>query len=635
MSADLTNTPQYATENSRRLESSLPAKTPDHLRLHFGSIDTIHDQAMDSSWKDFQTLQFIKERQFKGSAHKSECESSCYFDLDYFSGLILDGNWEKVEMYLLRFLENGDSELSRPILNLIRMLKHCQDLKETSKEELDEIQAARLKLVNYMKDALPRILISQSSSWQHSGCPDPAPQPPEHRCIGGQVSQITPNMQDSGSESAPPQRRTTRTAQISLGAVTRTIPSNDPVAINYSNTGQSATEVQRARRGFPTSVAQTLDQSSSITTMDFNPVHSTILLVGTLVGDIALWEVDSGKVALRPPQPWDTESLSPELLLAFEEASISVCRVRWNQDGTLFGVAYSKHIIQLYSCPGTGKIVRHKEINAHIGSVYDLVFAGKLLFTCGSDILIKVWDLAANCQLVWVIQGCPAYSLCPVVRGDTRFLISHSFDGQLKVWSQHRASPACLFRSWKCTTKSYIPDSKRLFTSGTDEHGKAYIVEWQVRNGERKVKRSFRGLNEYSGHLHFDLNKNSILAAGYNHQIKFWDIDNGNPLGVSIADGNLPDVPLIKFNKDGSLLAVTAKNNRINILASRDGMQLLETRKVPHRAASEITANTSSKRPVHEICDEISPYPFALIPANDDIMNNNGVETGWQYSGGD
>lgn len=63
-----------------------------------------------------------------------------------------------------------------------------------------------------------------------------------------------------------------------VGAVTRTIPSNDPVAINYSNTGQSATEVQRARRGFPTSVAQTLDQSSSITTMDFNPVHSTILL---------------------------------------------------------------------------------------------------------------------------------------------------------------------------------------------------------------------------------------------------------------------------------------------------------------------------------------------------------------------
>lgn len=38
------------------------------------------------------------------------------------------------------------------------------------------------------------------------------------------------------------------------------------------------------------------------------------------------------------------------------------------------------------------------------------------------------------------------------------------------------------------------------------------------------------------------------------------------------------------------------------------------------------------QRPVHEICDEISPYPF---PANDDIMSNNGVETGWQYSGGD
>lgn len=95
------------------------------------------------------------------------------------------------------------------------------------------------------------------------------------------------------------------------------------------------------------------------------------------------------------------------------------------------------------------------------------------------------------------------------------------------------------FPSWLTQLRPRYSNS-RLFTSGTDEHGKPFIVEWRVRNGERKVKRAFRGLHGCSGMLHFDLNKNCILAAGYNHQIRFWDINNGSLLGVSIADGNLP-----------------------------------------------------------------------------------------------
>ncbi|KAK1382894.1 hypothetical protein POM88_020629 [Heracleum sosnowskyi] len=561
-------------------------------------------RAMDPARKDcvFQTLQ--EERQFKGAAQNRPK----YFNLNDFLGLILDGNWENIEAYLSHLPQLGDNEVSRQIYTLIRLHKHCKDLKETPKKELDEIQAAQKKLVNYIL------------SWCHSRYPVAAPRPeflslcPDQKCSSDQnVSQIAPNMQDSVSASAAPQRRTTRTARRSLGAVTNMIPSNAPFRINYSSTGQSASKVQRARSEFPASVARTLDQSSSIASMDFNPVHSTKLLVGTVCGDVALWEVDSGKMTLRPFQLWDTESLSPELLSAFEKPSISVCCVRWNEDGTSFGVAYSKHIIQLFSYPGSDKIVRHKEINAHVGSVNDLVFASKLLITCGSDRRIKVWDLEAKFQLRWLIEGCeaPVYSLCPVVCDHIRFLISHSLDGEMKVrrYDQHTASSACVFRSWKCTTKSYTGDSKRLFTSGTDEHGKPYIVEWQVRNGEREVKRAFQGLHECSGQLHFDL-KNCILAAGYNHQIRFWDIDNGSLLGVSIADGDLPDVPLIKFNKDGNLLAVTAKNNGIQILASRDGMQVLQTRKVPQLPASEIAADTSYKRSVQQICDEISPQLF-------------------------
>ncbi|KAE8699401.1 Transducin family protein / WD-40 repeat family protein isoform 5 [Hibiscus syriacus] len=54
-------------------------------------------------------------------------------------------------------------------------------------------------------------------------------------------------------------------------------------------------------------------------------------------------------------------------------------------------------------------------------------------------------------------------------------------------------------------------------------------------------------------------------------------MDNDQPLTSIDADGVLPASPRIRFNKDGSLLAVSAKDNGIKVLANSDGMRLLRT----------------------------------------------------------
>lgn len=51
--------------------------------------------------------------------------------------------------------------------------------------------------------------------------------------------------------------------------------------------------------------------------------------------------------------------------------------------------------------------------------------------------------------------------------------------------------------------------------------------------------------------------------------------------------------PLINFNMEGNLLAVSTNDNRIKILATSDGMKLLHT--VHDLGASRIAANSVAK----------------------------------------
>ncbi|XLR22983.1 hypothetical protein S83_050883, partial [Arachis hypogaea] len=88
----------------------------------------------------------------------------------------------------------------------------------------------------------------------------------------------------------------------------------------------------------PKTIMRTLNQDSSPMSMDFHPVQQTILLVGTNVGDIALWEAALVK-----------------------DPGVSVNRVIWSPDGALFGVAYARYIVQIYSYHGGDEVRQHLE----------------------------------------------------------------------------------------------------------------------------------------------------------------------------------------------------------------------------------------------------------------------------------
>ncbi|XP_019150616.1 PREDICTED: topless-related protein 4-like [Ipomoea nil] len=335
----------------------------------------------------------------------------------------------------------------------------------------------------------------------------------------------------------------------------------------------------------PKAVVMTLNPGSAVKSMDFHPVQQILLLVGTSVGEIMIWELGSKeRLSHRSFKVWDLAQCSVALQAAMKnDYTASINRVLWSPDGPLFGIAYSKHIVQIYSYHGGDDLRNHLEIEAHAGSVNDIAFSypNKQLsiITCGEDKLIKVWDAVTGAkQYTFEGHEAPVYSVCPHHKENIQFIFSLAVDGKIKAWLYDNLGSRVDYDApgHSSTTMAYSTDGTRLFSCGTNKDGDSYLVEWNESDGA--VKRTYVGLGKCAvGIVQFDTTKNRFLAAGDEFTIKFWDMDNVNLLTTTDADGGLPASPCLRFNKEGILLAVSTSENGIKILANADGARLLRT----------------------------------------------------------
>ncbi|PWA36116.1 LIS1 homology motif protein [Artemisia annua] len=365
----------------------------------------------------------------------------------------------------------------------------------------------------------------------------------------------------------------------------------------------------------PKTVVRNLNQGSNVMCMDFHPQQQTMLLVGTNVGDISIWEVGSReKVVHKPFKVWDISVLSmPFQTTLVKDAAISVTRCIWGPDGSILGVAFSKHIIQIYTYNPSGELRQHLEIDAHVGAVNDIAFAHPnkqlCIVTCGDDKTIKVWDaVAGRKQYTFEGHEAPVYSVCPHYKEQIQFIFSTAIDGKIKAWLYDclgsRVDYDAPGRS--CTTMAYSADGIRLFSCGTSKEGEAHLVEWNESEGA--IKREYSGFRKRSmGVVQFDTTRNRFLAAGDEFQIKFWDMDSTNLLTVTDADDGLPARPKLRFNKEGSLLAVTTSDNGFKILANGDGQRML--RMLESRAYEGSRAFSDTVKP--SIAGQLGPIPNA------------------------
>ena len=98
-------------------------------------------------------------------------------------------------------------------------------------------------------------------------------------------------------------------------------------------------------------------------------------------------------------------------------------------------------------------------------------------------------------------------------------------------------------------------------------------MEWSESEGS--VNRTYLGLGKRSvGVVQFETTRNRFLAAGDEFSVKFWDMDNVNPLFTVDAEGGLPVIVVqflvfslpLQFMNSTFLLAVWILSNFSRLL---------------------------------------------------------------------
>ncbi|XP_073055232.1 topless-related protein 1-like isoform X2 [Primulina eburnea] len=483
----------------------------------------------------------------------------------------------------------------------------------------------RTKFPQYSKSRLRR-LINQSLNWQHIHCSNPHPQPlidtlfTDHRCPGPDDAQNQSNEEISLSPmymSATANLSLATESIISAGTINLENLSNqedskdchdaskiistknhDEVMSNSISRNDYQNAAKELPVDFPKSVRRILDMGSQPTSMDFHPFQDTLLLVGTNVADIEIWDV-SGAEQLFKRQFVVREDME-------NNPSISVNRILWNPDGTSFGVAYSERMIRLYSYHKNGNYAENQlEIDAHVGSVNDIAFSKPydrlVAISCGDDKLIQVWDAVTGAKhYTFEGHGSPVYSICPHMRENIPFLMSISTSGEIKAWLFDKLGSRVTYAApGLCSMKmAYSTDGKRLFSCGVNRNGEPYIVEWNEAEGV--IVRNYLGLCKF--HLDmvtFATCSNKFLVAGDDHKIKIWDVNKSEILASIEADGGLPESPYVCFNKKGTLLAVFSDKYQIKILANDHGFKLLEDSAAGSDYSTRCIAETFGKLSVN------------------------------------
>ncbi|KAJ0079412.1 hypothetical protein Patl1_24411 [Pistacia atlantica] len=199
------------------------------------------------------------------------------------------------------------------------------------------------------------------------------------------------------------------------------------------------------------------------------------------------------------------------------------------------------------------------QIDAHVGGVNDIAFAHPnkqlCIFTCGDDKTIKVWDVVAGGrQYTFEGHEAPVHS----------FILSTAIDGKIKAWLYDGLGSRVEYDApghW-CTMMAYSEDGTRLFSCGTSKEGESHLVEWNESEGAIKRISGFRKCS----------------------------------LGAS---------PRLRFNKEGSLLAVTTSDNGIKILANSDGLRLIRMLEIRAINRNRVPSEPINSKPL--IVNALSP----------------------------
>ncbi|KAH9294483.1 hypothetical protein KI387_040315 [Taxus chinensis] len=579
----------------------------------------------------FLILQFLDEEKFKESVHKLEQESGFYFNMKYFEDKAMAGEWDEVEHYLSGFTKVDDNRYSMKIFFEIRKQKYLEALDRqdrakavdilvkdlrvfsTFNEELYKEITQLLTLDNFRENeqlskygetksarsimllelkklieanpsfreklAFPnlkasrlRTLINQSLNWQHQLCKNPRPNPDiktlftDHAC-GPPNGARTP---------------TQATASLAGGLPKTAFPPIGPHG--------------------PFQPAATA--SSSLTGWMSNPSVVTPAQAPVAVGPIPVSanqasllkrpRTPPGSAALVDYQTADSEQLMKRVRSipqSIEEVTYPVSTQRWSLEDLPKAVARTLNqgyaVTSMDFHPSQQTLLLVGTGNGEI-TLWEVGSRERL-----ASRPFKIWDMGTCSSTLQAPyeSSVSSFAINRVMWSPDGSLIGVAFSKQLvhvygyQVLADLRQHLEIDAHVGGVNDLAFSHPNKQLciVTCGDDKT----IKVWDVVTGRKLYTFEGHEAAVYSVCPHHKESIQFIFSTAIDGKIKAWLYDHmGSRVDYDApgkwcttmmysADGTRRCLVLVRFNKEGSLLAVNTAENGIKILANADGQRLL------------------------------------------------------------
>lgn len=224
---------------------------------------------------------------------------------------------------------------------------------------------------------------------------------------------------------------------------------------------------------------------------------------------------------------WDLESKPPRERSPLRDSSGELLRVAFTPDGTTLAGAGADGKVRLWSL--TGDQFREKSpLRGHAGAVQALAFApgGKLLASGGVDKNCCLWDITlAEGKERKAVLGHPAELWGVAFGAGDRVLVTACQDRLVRLYdlggSEPRARPVTMRHAGPLRSLAVSADGRLVAFSGQSNLG---IQVWQILPGAAQEKNHLKGHTSLVVGLAFSLDGKQLASVSHDRTLRLWDL---------------------------------------------------------------------------------------------------------------
>jgi WD40 repeat protein len=287
--------------------------------------------------------------------------------------------------------------------------------------------------------------------------------------------------------------------------------------------------------------------------VSFSPDGKRLATESADASEASVWDMATGK-----------------RLLAIQSPGIC-CTLAFSPDGARLAIGSLNGDLKIWDAT-TGKLA--SVLSGHTDAISRVAFSpdGTRIATAGSDGIVKIWDAHTYKELLSFIVRNGGTVNFIVFSPDSKLLATTDNDasnanGETIIWDA-KTGKLLFFLGFTGTNVgglAFSPDGKHLAAGYFDNLARIWDIS--------PIKDQSKPLLELYGHssvvwrVAFSPDGNRLVTASYDGTIKLWDISQGPTQGQEIATltGHTAEVSGIAFSPDGKYLASVSWDGTLRV----------------------------------------------------------------------